>query len=498
MTVIMATNGVAHAQSTSDALSADPAFAAAKGFAELMIVHGRDDYGEKKLPLFATQLNVNTRRIPAGTEEDPGVWNTHFEVAGYQPYCQNLISDFGLIDLLLTLSRATGDAKYDDAGKTYLRCVLDQTRDPRSGYIPWGEHVGYDMVKDAVHVGLRKYWHEAKSYLPPWDLFWELNPDATRHEIETAFYNHLCDRETFAFNRHATMNGKPNTGSAPCSLLSSAGLYIDAWCWLHKKTGEAKFLEWAHKMNGMASARRSKETGLIPTDESTRKELMAYAEAAGYAPYLFIAADTLGEPEGAALRQEALDYMLAFDRYAYTAKRDDTGRPGYFDAINTTTGEPVSVDNVRYLEAWQWKDNHQHVGVIVSAMAIGCALTGDARLQAMFDRALSAMDVPRAIESGSPLQSSDAAGVINSLVAVAKKSGDTKYLDAAAPLVAHVLKANMKNGFFTSGRADGENYYCARAGSGTLAESVMAFALAKHGRWNLIPPIRDIEGGLRF
>ena len=480
-----------------ESLKADPLFVASCEFADKMIAHGRDDYGERKSPLFATQLNAATLRIPAGTADDPGVWNTHFEVAGYQPYCQNLLSDLSLLDLLRILSRATGDLKYDQARRAYLAYVLEHTRDPRSGYIPWGEHVGYDIVEDEIHVGERKYWHEVKAFNIPWDQFWEVNPEATRHEIEIAFHNHLCDESTFAFNRHATMDGKLNTGSDPCSLSSSGGLYIDAWCWLYKKTGDKKFLEWAKKMNAQFLDRRSKTTGLFATDESIRKDKMVYIEAASYAPFLFIASDILGD-EGREFRDQAIELMVSFQRHSYVDARDDGKGPGYYDAVNIITGESVLIDNKRYLEPWQWIDNHEHPGTIVSAAAMGYAITGDERLLAMFDKAVAVMDIPGNVAKGVPMLSGDAAGAIMSVAVVAKRSGDAKRLEAAKPLVEYVMEKNRKNGIFTSGKEGGENYYCARAGSGALAMSVLAYALASHGQWDLIPPIRDIEGGLRF
>ena len=135
------------------ALRDDPVFQAVRQFADNMLEHGRDLYGEKHSPLFASQLNAVTHRIPEGTDDDPGVWNEHFEVAGHQPYCQNLIADLGLLDLLKSMTRVTADQKYDAARRDYLVYLLQSCRDPRSGYIPWGEHVGYDIVKDAVHVG---------------------------------------------------------------------------------------------------------------------------------------------------------------------------------------------------------------------------------------------------------------------------------------------------------------------------------------------------------
>lgn len=481
---------------------ADPAFVAVREFADLMLEFGRDDYGSSKSPLFACQLNVETRRIPSGTETDPGVWNGHFEVAGYQPFCQNLLGDLGLLDVLKALSDITGDPKYDQARRDYLAYVLNSTRYPNSGYIPWGEHVGYDLVKDAIHVGELKYWHEVKAFNVPWDQLWEVNAEATRNEIKKAFRNHICDEITFAFNRHATMDGKPNTGSEPCSLLSSAGLYMDAWCWLYKKTGDIRFLDWTNKMKALASQRRAPETGLIPTDEQTRKDLMVYAEAASYAPFLFLAGATLGH-EGEAFTDEALDLLVTYDRFSYTPRREDTGKPGYHDSVNVRSGKPQPVDKMHYLEPWKWTDNHVHPGTILSSAAVGYSCTGDPRLLEIADRALDVIDIPDAIAKQKILMSADAGGVIMSLITLAKSARRTperprRCLDAARPLVEYVLHGNRKNGLFTSGIEGKERYYCSRAGSGYLASAVLAFALAENGLWEKIPPVRDIEGGLRF
>ncbi|MCC6155426.1 MAG: hypothetical protein IT367_16785 [Candidatus Hydrogenedentes bacterium] len=482
---------------TFAALRDDRAFQAVLQFAQTMMAHGRDSYGEKKSPLFVAQLNVETQRIPEGTDADPGLWRGHLEVAGYQAFCQNLLQDQGLLDVLRTLTTVTGDAKYDAALRDYLAYVLNDTRDPRSGYIPWGEHVGFDVVQDRVHVGEVKYWHEVKAYNIAWDQLWDVNPEATRHEIETAFYNHICDPETFAFNRHATMDGKPNSGTGVTSLLSSAGVYIDAWCWLYKKTGDAKFLEWAKKMNALAASRCEAETGLLATDDYTRPEEMVYSEAAAYAPYLFVAADILGD-EGKVFREEAIAYLNAYEKYAYVAKREDTGGPGYCDALNIKTGKPIDKGGGRYLEAWTWKDNHEHVGVILSAYAIGYSFTGDERFRAMCDHAIEALEIQKTVAEKKYLLSCDLGGAIMSMVLIAKRSGDGRYLEQAKPLVEFALKNNFVDGCFTSGMENLNQYYCNRAGSGYLAAAVLNWALAAHGHMDMVSPVRDFQGGLRF
>lgn len=467
-------------------------------FAERLIAQARDDYGAKKSPLFVTQLNVTTGRIPAGTPADPGVWLEDPEVAGVQPFCQNLLFDLGLMDLLGAVSTITGDPKFDQARRDYLNYTLDHCRDSRSGYIPWGEHVGFDVVRDKVHQGAWKGWHEVKSRNIPWEQLWEVNPSATRHEIEVALHNHLCSEETFIFNRHAPMNGQPNLGQSPCSLSSSGGLYFLAWCWLYKKTGEPKFRDWAARLNAHFYQKRSPTTGLFPTDEGRPHELW-YAEAPEYACFLLQAATLLGK-EGHEYREQAIAYLLAYDRYAY-----DADGPGYFDTINILTGRPIirpsehypSIARPKHLTAWQYVANSNHLGSVLTGVAFGYAQTGDGRLLAMFERVLALMAIEDNIRKQTLLPSGDVAGVLHSLVAVANRSRNYGYLRKAGRLTDYILERNRTNGYFTPGLEKAQNYYCARGGSADLAASVASVIVSRHGRADLAVPIRDFIGGMR-
>ena len=202
--------------------------------------HGRDTYGPRHSPLIVGQLNPRTLRIPSGNPDDAGLFADNPELAGCGPHCVNLLFDFGLFDTLTRLTRITGETRYADAWQEHAAYFLQHCRHPTSGYFPWGEHVGYDIVRDAIHQGDYKGWHEVKVARIPWEELHRIDSDATRHEVETALFNHVCDPTRMTFNRHASMDGQSNLGGGPCSLATSAGTFIEAWTWLHSKTGDGK------------------------------------------------------------------------------------------------------------------------------------------------------------------------------------------------------------------------------------------------------------------
>jgi hypothetical protein len=137
-------------QAVQEALG-DPVVCAVREFADLMLSDAQDRYGPKSTPLFVGQLNVKTRRIPAGDGDDPGLLKGNAATAGTAHFCQNLMFDLGLLDTLETLTRLTGDQRYETARRDYQSYFLAHCRHPRSGYLPWEEHVGFDVTHDCAH-----------------------------------------------------------------------------------------------------------------------------------------------------------------------------------------------------------------------------------------------------------------------------------------------------------------------------------------------------------
>ncbi|MBI3986257.1 MAG: hypothetical protein HY343_05030 [Lentisphaerae bacterium] len=468
-----------------------PAFAAVRAFADTMLRFGRDDYGPRKTPLFAGQLNAETRRIPAGTADDPGLFFENIQIAGCMPACQNLMFDFGLLDSLKLLSRITGDAAYEQARQDTLAHFLRHCRHPQSGYFPWGDHVGCNLVTDTIHEGQIKGCHEVKVFNVPWDDLWAIDPAATRHEIEVALFNHICDERTFAFNRHANMNGASNRGGGPCSLASSAAFYLYAWAWLYRRTGERKFLDWANKINSLYWNFRSPTTNLFSSGED-RPDEMWYGDVLGYACQLLNAAGILGG-EGRHFHDQALTYLHAYSRIAW-----DPEGGGFFDTINIVTGKPAigvskyypAISRPAHLQAWSHPENSiSLIGVAIMA-GVALAATDDPLLRELFERALSLVNIEDAIARKVPMVSGDGAGLLLALLHVERRTGDNRHREITAALADYLLAHNRKNGIFTSGIQHDDRTYAARAGSADLAAALLAFAMAQTAWPTPLPPIR--------
>jgi len=462
--------------------------------ADVLIADGRDVYGPRHTPLFAGQLNPRTRRIPACTADDPGLLADGRETAGCGPTCQNLLFDLGLLDVLWQLTAATGDPKYQSAGQEYLRYLLGNCRHPVSGMIPWGEHVGYDLVRDEIRRGDYKGWHEVKAVVIPWDRLWAANPEAVRREIGVSFRNHICDEETFAFNRHADMGGRPNTGSSPCSLADSGGEYLYGWAWLGVKTGDARYIEWAQKMDGLYRGLQFAATRLFPSSEDRPHELW-YADVLSYAVMLLAAGDALGAG-GATLRDEAVGYVRSYGKWAYCA-----ADRAFFDTLDTATGSPVigasahypQIKRPKYLAAWQPIENSTNLIHVAVSAALVYSRTGDAEAGTLFRRALEGIDVRGQISAGSDLPPGHVAGVMLALVHTAKRDRNPELMRLAGDLAEYSLRRNRAGGLIVC-RSGGREYYCARLGCGDLAAALLAFAALDAGAPDLMPPIRNPYG----
>jgi hypothetical protein len=460
----------------------------------------------ENLPLFPGQLNVKTHRIPDCSPEDPGLFAENRETAGLHPHCQNLMFDLGSLDAFYFLESVLDDKRYGSAATAYLSYFFEHCLYPVSGYIPWGEHAGYDLVERTIRKGAYKGAHEVKLHIVPWDYFWKISKNAVRHEITAAFRNHICDEKTFAFNRHANMDGTPNTGSSPCSLMDSGGLYLHAWAWLYKKEGDAKLLEWVKRMHNHAMGRTSGTTGLFNTAEDRPHELW-YLDVLSYAALVLGASEILGN-EGTVYSRDALSLIEAYYNTAYNGKKK-----GFYDTINISTGKPViglsphcpnseksNPDYIKaytrpeWLGAWDNIENSNKIVTIAVTSAAAFYYSRDQGALKLFDAAIEPLEIEKHTAAGKALASGDMAAVILGLCHTYKITGEEKYLASAAKLVEHGLRNNYQNDLFTTGKHTLKEYYCTRYGSGDLASAFLAFWIACNRRDVPLPPIRNLCG----
>ena len=114
-----------------------------RAYADAMIEHGRDRYGEAESPLFATTLDRGTLALrPAGTwiGNGPGM-RSHDRML----FCANPMQDQNLCQVLYALAELTGEKRYADEADAALKWFFEHCQSPATGLMAWGEHLGWDF-----------------------------------------------------------------------------------------------------------------------------------------------------------------------------------------------------------------------------------------------------------------------------------------------------------------------------------------------------------------
>jgi len=160
-------------------------------FADTVLAHGRDTYGDEQSPLFADGLHVTTLR--------PVVWKWHDQ----EWVLSNLASQQPLLRALDGLTALTGQEKYRQAAEEAVRYALDRTTTP-NGLLYWGGHFAWDLQGDRP-VGQYSDVHELKNHQPYFRLMWRVNPKATSRLMEAIWAAHVLDWSRLDYNRHASV-----------------------------------------------------------------------------------------------------------------------------------------------------------------------------------------------------------------------------------------------------------------------------------------------------
>ncbi len=214
----------------------------AQRFVETMMTDGTDLYGDVRSPMFASILLLNTHRNPGHRlprlegQRDPD----------RAPFGGNLFHDVMLIEAMHLLGRITGRRDVPEAADAYLEWFLANCPSRQTGLFPWGEHAHWDFTSEAPGHNT----HEYLGGIPFafWERLWRLNPAAVKGEAD-GLINHIVDLNTFAWSRHAHItNPLPTPRPAGLNVADfprHGGFYIALWTFVHAKTGDPKYLDWA-------------------------------------------------------------------------------------------------------------------------------------------------------------------------------------------------------------------------------------------------------------
>ena len=276
---------------------------------ETLMEHGTDRYGKVHTPVLVTILDVVTRTCPEWPPH-ASAWRGHQRECFWKPRGADLLVDQSTLKTMFVLSRLTGDERHAAFAKRYLQYYLAHLVDSK-GFIWWGWHRFYDVHADKMR-GSHGNHHEIHANLPLWSEMWQIDPEATRREVEAIWKWHVVDKRTGEHNRHGN-------GGRGCDFAMSGGEFLYALAFLYTKTDDKTYLDGARLVADYHWNTRNPDTDLIATRPNVGKGrfdgwhfdtmvtgLLCY--------YLLKTYELTDEP---LFRDQALAYLSAYSKYGY-------------------------------------------------------------------------------------------------------------------------------------------------------------------------------------
>ncbi len=222
---------------------------------DTIMEHGTDRYGTRETPVLVSILDVESLDCPS----DPAPLDEEYRVrrgGRRNPAGSGLMVDQPLLRAMYRVSETTGDDRYADCARDYSAYVMDNLVDDKN-FFWWGWHRHYDVFRDECdgHYGSP---HELHGMFEiDWDRLWNVNPDAVRREIDAIWKWHVVDKDTGEVNRHGD-------GQRGCDFSMSAGAHLQAFAFMHEKTGDDRWRQRARRVTGYYWNARNPETNLFP------------------------------------------------------------------------------------------------------------------------------------------------------------------------------------------------------------------------------------------
>jgi hypothetical protein len=191
-------------------------------YADAMITHARDVYGNSHSPLFASALDRDQMRLDKENtfHSIPGVRENDRSLRG-----ANVLVDVSLFDILYKLTEVTGEEKYTEEADEVLKYFFNNCQSEYTGLMCWGEHLHWDFFDEKCGYLLDDI-HEADSW-PFMDKWYELAPEGAWKYVIGEWDHQVADKKTGDFSRHAGWSSHiPEKGS---DFPRYAGQMIERW-----------------------------------------------------------------------------------------------------------------------------------------------------------------------------------------------------------------------------------------------------------------------------
>mgnify|MGYP006292681703 FL=1 len=303
---------------------------------------GLDRYGTVQSDMWVSSLDVHTGEMPA--KEDPYYKRWYREI--HAPRGSTLYWDQPLITAAHALSDETGDATYAQAADAYIEDFLAVNISPQTDLFLWGNHIYYNVETDQ-NRDIGSSYHELRPHAPDWDVFWQIDPDATRNQINAMYRQHVKNKTTGWFDRHGSTTsrlGDNSTIEQGLPFLEAGAVLIESFGWLARKeqqegnpTAAAEQIDRAKLVANFSYGHRDPVTGLLPTQpaNSSRWDYTgATSEVGLWAGALLKTAEYTGDTDFQDIGEQGLR------AYLENAWNDNAGL--YYGTVHVETGDPVS------------------------------------------------------------------------------------------------------------------------------------------------------------
>ncbi|MGM0489007.1 MAG: hypothetical protein ACQESR_19890, partial [Planctomycetota bacterium] len=336
-----------------------------RAYADAMIEHGRDVYGEEHSPLFAAALDRTTMRL--GSRERfgsvPGVRSHDRSLSGANP--QNHVP---LYAVLYELTELTGEKKYAREADKALKFFFTHCQSPETGLMAWGEHLYWDFHKEAC---AGNDMHEINGEWPFWDPCYRLAPEASWRFALGQWDHQIACKRTGDFSRHARWSRHgPGSGF---DFPRYAGQMIVNWADSHARKENAgrgrreELITAISVVTGRMEANmKLAESGYLPAgraEAGSHIDVVWLGSNLELARCLWKAAprvDDEHEELAARMRRLALEQDAAFHK----APHEVASGGGFAATLDATTGKPRTRGSNRpYTAVWATGYGHgMHAG----------------------------------------------------------------------------------------------------------------------------------------
>ncbi len=220
-----------------------PFAAVVYGYADAMLEHGRDTYGPQKTGLFLSALDRKTLSplgtrppAPAGVPSESRPGPRGKPLVGANPQ-----TDQNLLRLLYFLVGLSGEDRYGKAADEQLKWFLENTPSPKTGLLPWGEHLSWNVIADEIASGAEQPVHEFSRPWMLWERCFELAPQQSRRFALGLWNHHVADHESGAIRRRADFDRASSQPATDCPR--QAGFFIRTWAEAFAHTNDQTFLK---------------------------------------------------------------------------------------------------------------------------------------------------------------------------------------------------------------------------------------------------------------